>query len=84
MAAILMLSYNLYPLIAMAICCTVLVLILKAYYVYSSKSKIKKYQGEIAKSHARILRLEMANEALQKKIDELEGRVTPTNKMRIA
>ncbi len=54
---------------------------LSVFYARKNKSKFKEYQSEIAKSHSRILKLEVANEKLQHRIDELEA---STNKMRIA
>lgn len=38
-----------------------------------NKQKIKEYQGEISKSHSRILKLEVRNEKLQHRIAELES-----------
>ncbi len=49
-------------------------LICKAWFARQMHSKIQNYQGEIVKSHSRILRLEAENDGLAKRIKELEGR----------
>lgn len=48
------------------------VLGVKTFYMQSIKAKVKEYQSEIARSHSRILKLEVQNEKLQKRIQELE------------
>jgi len=47
-------------------------LLTKAFSASQTHKKIKGYQGEIVKSHARILELEGKNEKLEKKLKELE------------
>jgi cell division protein FtsB len=48
-------------------------LLCKAYFAHQMSGKISGYQGDIVKSHSRILRLESTNEQLEKRIKELEG-----------
>jgi len=45
----------------------------RLYFLSRSKQAVKKYQGEIARSHSRILKLEVTNEQLQHRINELES-----------
>lgn len=54
---------------------TVLFLFMLIKFILSAKNKqkIKEYQGEISKSHSRILKLEVRNEKLQHRITELES-----------
>lgn len=47
-------------------------IILRAFYSSSVKSKLHEYQREIAKSHSKILKLEVTNEKLQHRVNELE------------
>lgn len=51
-------------------------LICKAYFAFQMQGKIKDYQGDIVKSHAKILELEAKNDKLEKRIKELEGSFT--------
>ncbi len=51
-------------------------LICKAYLASKVQAKIKRYQYEIVKSHAKILELEVENEQLSKRIKDVEGRFT--------
>lgn len=44
----------------------------KTFYAKSIKTRVKDYQSEIARSHSRILKLEVQNEKLQQRIKELE------------
>lgn len=48
------------------------VLGVKTFYAQSIKTRVKDYQSEIARSHSRILKLEVQNEKLQQRIKELE------------
>ena len=48
-------------------------LIFKSYFASQLQSKIKRYQGEIVKSHAKILELEAQNGVLEKRVKEVEG-----------
>lgn len=41
--------------------------------VKKSQNKIREYQGEISKNHSKILKLELNNQNLQKRISELEN-----------
>ena len=77
------LSLNFYYILGGAILCIAFMLIVKAYYASAGKNKIRKYQNEIARSHARILKLEMANEELKKKLEDIGGK-EPVSKIRIA
>ncbi len=58
-----------------AVFLTVLFLFMLIKFILSAKNKqkIKEYQGEISKSHSRILKLEVRNEKLQHRITELES-----------
>lgn len=47
-------------------------LIFKVYFAAQVHKKIRGYQGEIVKSHSRILHLEEINDKLEKRINELE------------
>ena len=49
-------------------------LICKAYFASQVQGKIKRYQGEIVKSHAQILELEATNDRLEKRLKEIEGK----------
>ena len=51
-------------------------LICKAYFAAQMQSKIRGYQCDIVKSHARILELDARNDMLEKRIKELEGSFT--------
>jgi cell division protein FtsL len=53
----------------------------KLFYSMRSRAKFKEYQSEIAKSHSRILKLELKNEKLQHRIDELESRAVQPMKI---
>ena len=46
---------------------------LRFFYSSRTKGKFKEYQGEIARSHSRILKLEVKNDKLQQRINELEA-----------
>ena len=48
-------------------------LICKAYFASQMQSKIRGYQIDIVKSHAKILELEAKNDQLEKKIKEIDG-----------
>jgi cell division protein FtsL len=50
----------------------VFAIFIRAFYSQQIKSKVKEYQSEIARSHSRILKLEVKNEKLQQQINELE------------
>lgn len=45
-------------------------ILLNYYYAAKTKAKIKEYQSEIAKSHSKILKLEVANEQLQQQLKQ--------------
>lgn len=47
--------------------------LIKMIIAKKSQNKIREYQGEISKSHSKILKLEVNNEKLQKRISELEN-----------
>lgn len=47
--------------------------LIKVFYAQQTKGKFKEYQSEIAKSHSRILKLEVLNEKLQKRLNEVEN-----------
>jgi cell division protein FtsL len=49
-------------------------LVCKVIVARQMQTKIRGYQGEIVKSHSRILSLEAQNDRLDKKIKELEGK----------
>ena len=49
-------------------------LIFKAWFARQMHGKIKNYQGEIVKSHSKILRLEAENDSLAKRVKDLEGK----------
>ncbi len=49
-------------------------LVFKAWFARQMHGKIQNYQGEIVKSHSKILRLEAENDTLAKRIKELEGK----------
>ena len=48
-------------------------LIFKAYFASKVSDKIKGYQHDIVKSHAKILELEAKNDKLEKRLKEVEG-----------
>ena len=48
-------------------------LFFKAYFASQVQSKIKRYQGEIVKSHGKILELEAVNGQLEKRLKDAEG-----------
>jgi hypothetical protein len=48
-------------------------LLCKAYFARQMHNKIEEYQGDIIKSHSKILSLESINEKLEKRVKELEG-----------
>ncbi|MCW3113950.1 MAG: hypothetical protein JWR18_2346 [Segetibacter sp.] len=48
-------------------------LVCKAYFASQMQDKIRGYQSDIVKSHARILELEATNDRLEKRIKDLEG-----------
>ncbi len=52
----------------------IVALVCKAYLAYQMQGKIQGYQGEIVKSHSRILRLESENDTLKKQLKDLQGR----------
>jgi hypothetical protein len=47
--------------------------IFKLYFRKQSRSRIKEYQSEIARSHSRILKLEAINETLEKRLRDNDG-----------
>jgi hypothetical protein len=47
-------------------------LVCKVYFASQMQRKIKDYQGEIVKSHSKILELEAVNYRLEKKVKEVE------------
>lgn len=49
----------------------VIAILLKLFYAAQTKNKFKEYQSEIARSHSKILKLEVKNEKLQQQINEL-------------
>lgn len=49
-------------------------LLCKAFFARQMHNKIREYQGEIVKSHSRILSLESETDYLEKKIKKLENR----------
>ncbi len=48
-------------------------LVCKAYFASQMQNKIRGYQSEIVKSHAKILELDGRNGLLEKRVKELEG-----------
>lgn len=48
-------------------------LLFKVYFAARVQKKIQDYQGEIVRSHSRILHLEEINDQLEKKIREAES-----------
>ena len=48
-------------------------LVCKAYFAGQVQGKIRGYQGDILKSHAKILELEGKNDLLEKRLKEIEG-----------
>lgn len=48
-------------------------IICKAYFASKVSGKIKRYQYEIVKSHAKILELEAVNQQLENRLKEVEG-----------
>jgi cell division protein FtsL len=48
-------------------------IIFKVYFSISIKNKLKEYQSEIAKSHSKILKLEVTNQQLNQRVHELEN-----------
>lgn len=51
-------------------------LIFKVYFTAQTHKKIRDYQGDIVKSHARILELEAENDQLQKRVKDVEKTFT--------
>lgn len=49
-------------------------LICKAYLASKVQDKIRRYQSEIVKSHAKILELEVENDKLANRLKDVEGR----------
>jgi hypothetical protein len=47
-------------------------LLTKVFFASQTHKKIKGYQGEIVKSHAKILELEASNGKLEKRLKEVE------------
>lgn len=47
-------------------------IIMRYFFSNSVKNKLQEYQREIAKSHSRILKLEVTNDQLKQKVSELE------------
>jgi hypothetical protein len=47
--------------------------LINAFYSFKTKDKFKDYQGQIAKSHSRILKLELANQQLEKRLKAMEA-----------
>lgn len=50
-------------------------LLCKAYFAGQVHNKMRGYQGDIVKSHAKILELEAKNEVLEKRLKETPGSV---------
>ena len=48
-------------------------LLFKVYFASRMQKKIREYQGEIVRSHSRILHLEEINDRLEKKIREVDS-----------
>jgi len=48
-------------------------LVCKAYFASQMQRKIREYQGEIIKSHSKILELEAVNYRLEKKVKDAES-----------
>lgn len=46
---------------------------IKFYFTIKSRAKIREYTSEIAKSHSKILKLEVLNQKLQTQINDLES-----------
>lgn len=51
----------------------VVALIYRAYFASQLQNKLRGYQSDIVKSHAKILELDGRNGLLEKRIKELEG-----------
>ena len=51
-------------------------LLCKVYFASQLHKKMRDYQGEIVKSHARILELEAENDQLQKRVKDVEKTFT--------
>lgn len=47
-------------------------ILMRYFFSNSVKNKLQEYQREIAKSHSKILKLEVTNENLKQKVNELE------------
>lgn len=69
---------SLYIYAAVFLAAVFFIAIIKIAISIQSKKKIKQYQGEISKSHSRILKLEVRNQNLQKRIQELESLLQST------
>lgn len=67
---IFLISSLLWPYISSALILIVTSILLNYYYAAKTKAKIKDYQSEIAKSHSKILKLEVANEQLQQQLNQ--------------
>lgn len=48
-------------------------LLCKAFYASQMRTKIRNYQSDIVKSHAKILELEAKSDRLEKRLKEAEG-----------
>ena len=57
----------------------ILSVLIKMHLYAKNKRKIKEYQHQISRNHSRILKLEVSNEVLEKKLVQLET-IIPTNK----
>ncbi len=64
---------SMYPFAGAALLVFFMAFVLKIFYSVRSRDKFKEYQSEIARSHSRILKLEVKNEKLQQRVDELEA-----------
>lgn len=67
------LANSVYPFAVATIFAIIMAIVLRVFYAAKSKAKFKEYQGEIARSHSKILKLEVKNEKLQQRIDQLEA-----------
>ncbi len=52
-------------------------LIFKVYFASKIQNKIREYQGEIVKSHSKILKLEELNTKLEKRLKNYEKSFSP-------
>ena len=64
------------PIILIGVCLVLLAVfavLIKIYFSLKSKAKSREYTSEIAKSHSKILKLEVLNDKLQHQINNLEA-----------